>query len=159
MVDRMPLTLRESADPAVTMWRGALIGSESSGLTGGLTTAGVDLTDRAKLLAARARWKGALEARIFTPDERDSLPLHDDAVFCAAFGIKESVIKVLGGLPKGTGFQDIQLDRTDLRWGVRLCGRRAAFGDATPPGSIVCDAQQWPEMPPVAWAAATGTAA
>ncbi len=127
MVDRRSLTRRESADPALTMWRGALIGSELPSVTGGIRTAGVDLTDRAKLVAARHRWKGALEARIFSAEERDRLQLDDDAVFCAAFGIKESVIKVLGGLPRGAGFQDIRLDRTDLGWGVGLRGRAAVF--------------------------------
>ncbi len=154
MVDRRSLTRRESVDPAVTMWRGALIGSESS-VAGGITTAGVDLTDRAKLLAARDRWRGALEARVFSPEERDRLPLYDDAVFCAAFGLKESVIKVLGGLPKGANFQDILLDRTDRGWGVSLRGHLAMFGAATLSGSMVCHAIESPEMPPLAWAAAT----
>lgn len=154
MVDCRSLTRREWADPAVTMWRGDLIGSESS-VAGGITTAGVDLTDRVKLLAARDRWPGALEARIFSPEERDRLPLYDDAVFCAAFGLKESVIKVLGGLPKGAGFQDIRLDRTDRGWGVSLRGHLAVFGAATPSGSMICDALEWPDLPPVAWAAAT----
>ena len=155
MVDRLPLILRESADPALTMWRGALIGSAGSSVTGDITTAGIDLTDRAKLLAARARWKGALEARIFSPEERDGLPLHDDAVFCAAFGIKESVIKVLGGLPKGVGFSDIRVARTGVGWGVTLRERAAVSGAATPAVAMVCDAREWPEMPPLAWAAAT----
>ena len=155
MVDRVSLTPRGSADPAMTLWRGALIGSDGWSVTGGITAAGIDLTDRAKLLAARARWRGALEARIFSPEERDRLPLHDDAVFCAAFGIKESVIKVLGGLPKGTGFADIQLDRTERGWGVRFRGQQTDFGDATPSGSIVCGAGEWPDLPPLAWAAAT----
>ena len=159
MVEHRSLSRRQSVDPAVTMWRGALIGSESSA-TGGITTAGVDLTDRAKLLAARDRWQGALEARVFSPEEQDRLPLHDDAVFCAAFGLKESVIKVLGGLPKGAGFQDIRLDRTDRGWGVSLRGHLAVFGAATPSGSMVCDAREWPGLPPMAWAAATtGTGA
>ena len=153
MVDRLSLTRRESADPAVTMWRGPLTGSDLPGIAAGITTAGMDLTDRAKLLAARDRWKGALEARIFSPEERDRLPLHDDAVFCAAFGIKESVIKILGGLPRGAGFSDIQLDRTESRLG-RPAPRAAVFGDATPRGSMVCDALEWPGMPSVAWAAA-----
>ena len=52
-------------------------------------------------------------------------------------GVKESVIKVLGGLPKGAGFQDIRLDRTDRGWGVSLRGHLAVFGAATPSGSIV----------------------
>jgi phosphopantetheinyl transferase (holo-ACP synthase) len=154
MVDRRSLTRRESLDPAVTMWRGALIGSVSS-VAGGITTAGVDLTDRAKLLAARDRWQGALEARIFSPQERDGLPLYDDAVFCAAFGLKESVIKVLGGLPKGAGFHDIRLDRTGRGWRVSLRGHLAVFGAAAPSGSMVGDALEWPDLPPLAWAAAT----
>ena len=153
--DRRSLTRPESADPALTMWRGALVGSELPSVTGGIRTAGVDLTDRAKLVAARHRWKGALEARIFSAEERDRLQLDDDAVFCAAFGIKESVIKVLGGLPRGAGFQDIHLDRTDLGWGVGLRGRAAASGAATSVGPMVCDAREWPGMPPLAWAAAT----
>jgi len=114
--------------------------------------------ERHGITVEEARYPDAVRAALSGLDHEQVL--YDDAVFCAAFGLKESVIKVLGGLPKGANFQDIRLDRTDRGWGVSLRGHLAVFGAATLSGSMVCDAIESPEMPPLAWAAATtGTGA
>lgn len=122
-----------------------------------IAAAGVDLVDAAKLSAARARWSGRLEDRLFTARERAALGV-DDAVVAVAFGIKESVIKLLGGLPPGGRFHDIEVERTDTGWLVGLHGGLAS-AESTAGQTLVVGSLQPAGLPPVVWAAALESSA
>lgn len=106
---------------------------------------GIDLVDVSRLRLAVARCGAPLLARIFDPDERRACA--DGAiaaVTAGVFGVKESVIKAMGGLPAGGRLADIGVDVTlpdhlDARGGadltegghrpVRLRGALACRGD------------------------------
>jgi holo-[acyl-carrier protein] synthase len=116
-----------------------------------ITAAGLDLVDVTKLSSARTRWSGRLEARLFTARERATLA-DDDSLVNLAFGIKESVIKLLGGLPPGGGFHDIELARTDSGWHVGLHGRLAPSDRATTQ-TVIAGSVHPGGLPPLVWAA------
>jgi hypothetical protein len=140
------------ADPSVG-WSGSFDLAGWGAADGPIIAAGLDLVDVGKLSVARARWAGRLEARLFSPAERDALGA-DDALIGVAFGIKESVIKLLGGLPPGAGFHDIQLERTGSGWLVELRGG-VARSDRTATETLVAGSVHPDGLPPVVWAAAT----
>jgi phosphopantetheinyl transferase (holo-ACP synthase) len=115
-----------------------------------------------KLAEARARWSGRLEDRLFSARERSGLKRSglkwsglgaEDAGIAVAFGIKESVIKLLGGLPPGSRFHDIEVERTEEGWRVGLhaglASAEAAAGRTLVTGSLAPAG-----LPPLVWAAA-----
>lgn len=103
----------------------------------GVRASGVDLGDVARFRLAMDRCGERLIRRVFgeeppTPD--GSLPR--DALMTAAFSMKESVIKVAGGLPAGGRYTDIHIDeRTTDETGepgpsrVRLTGALGAWAE------------------------------
>lgn len=123
-----------------------------SGPPGQVRAAGVDVVDVARLGLALRRIGPALEHRICTPAELAGLDpeprarLRDLAV---VFGIKESVLKAVGGIPRGGRFVDIDTtgpgDVIELtgatgaraaELGVHLVGGASAGPDA-PDGTVV----------------------
>jgi phosphopantetheinyl transferase (holo-ACP synthase) len=87
--------------------------------------AGVDLVDEKHLEQALQRWGRQLHRRIFAASERAAGT--DPGTAAGLFGIKESVVKLAGGLPTGGRLMDIALDRSVSSGGlVRLTG---ALGD------------------------------
>jgi len=88
--------------------------------------AGVDLCDVGKLGRAVARTGGGLARRVF--DDRERGACADPTATAFLFGVKESVIKLLGGLPAGGAFRDIHVD--DCR--VTLTGRLAGCAEGHP---------------------------
>src|SRR2546423_8390633 len=96
-----------------------------------IRAAGVDLCDAGKLGRAVARTDGGLARRVFGDRERAACAGGADPTATALlFGVKESVIKLLGGLPAGPGVRDIQ--GQDSRG--TLTGGAPRRGPARPPG-------------------------
>lgn len=75
---------------------------------------GVDLVDGARLHRALGRYGERLRHRLFgAGDEID--PADADAV-AGVFGIKESVVKAMGGLPRGGRLADIRVRPDGAVW-------------------------------------------
>lgn len=92
-----------SALPArITRIASAIAGSE-------IRAGGIDLVDLARLSRAVRRSGTPLIQRVLLPAEQELVDAADGAAFGALFGIKESVIKAVGGLPRGSGFHDIEV--------------------------------------------------
>jgi holo-[acyl-carrier protein] synthase len=76
----------------------------------GVRAAGVDLLDVRRWELASQRCGEWLERRVCSPAERAALP-RDPALrlhqFGLLFSIKESVLKAIGGIPRGARFPDI----------------------------------------------------
>ncbi|MFC9694236.1 hypothetical protein ACFTSF_37170 [Kribbella sp. NPDC056951] len=127
---------------------------------GRIRGAGVDLLDHQRFALAARRTGPAWWRRIFDDNEVAA----ESAVSLAQlFGIKESVVKVVGGLPAGSRYRDIIVGRAGAdgvrpielrgglaRWsdehGVVLTGGVLPAGDALGPELDLC------------WAVATETA-
>ncbi|GAA0595554.1 hypothetical protein GCM10010394_26310 [Streptomyces crystallinus] len=92
--------------------------------------AGIDLVDLCRWDLAVARTKGELLQRVFTLAERRAAEDGADAdtphqrLLGKAFGVKEGVVKAVGGLPKGAAFKDIEVEVApgEPAWPVRLHG-------------------------------------
>jgi hypothetical protein len=96
--------------------------------------AGVDLGDVNRLHAAIDRSGPALVRRLFDADERAAVRGGDDEAGTAAlFGIKESVVKVVGGMPAGGRYRDIQIDLS----GLGGSGGLDATGQPVPTGTSI----------------------
>lgn len=98
----------------------------------GVHSGGVDLVDVDRLGLAVTRSGSPLLRRLFDADERGACA--DGARPAAAaglFGIKESVVKVLGGLPRGAGYRDMSIgvDAGGAHLPVRLSGELARWAD------------------------------
>ncbi|WP_371656306.1 MULTISPECIES: 4'-phosphopantetheinyl transferase superfamily protein [unclassified Streptomyces] len=93
-------------------------------------SAGLDLVDLCRWDLAVARTKGELLQRVFTLAERRAAESRaapgtpHERLLGQAFGVKEGVIKAVGGLPMDTGFKDIEVDAVpgQAAWPVRLHG-------------------------------------
>jgi len=122
--------------------------------------AGVDLCDAPKLARAVARTGPGLVRRVF--DEREQAACADGADPAATallFGIKESVIKLVGGLPAGGAFHDIRIGVDEPALPVTLTGGLAGWAAAHPAG-IVAGGRPLPDPGVVlCWALATEEAA
>jgi hypothetical protein len=119
-----------------------------------VAAAGVDLCDARKLGRAVAR-TGGLVTRVFDDGERAACAGGADPVTTALlFGVKESVVKLVGGLPAGAAYRDIHLgDRVSLTGG--LAGWAAAH-----PVEILTGCRPLPDLDAVlCWALATREAA
>jgi phosphopantetheinyl transferase (holo-ACP synthase) len=94
-------------------------------LAAGVVAAGVDLVDRDRLARAVRRTGDPFIRRVLTDDEHDRFQ-DDPAGFATVFGIKESVVKMLRGLPTGMTLRHIALrgppDRPGAPIEVRLTG-------------------------------------
>lgn len=92
--------------------------------------AGIDLVDLCRWDLAVARTKGELLQRVFTPAERRTAEDRADAdtpyerLLGQAFGVKEGVIKAVGGLPMDTAFKEIEVQVApgEPVWPIRLHG-------------------------------------
>ncbi|MGW1052741.1 4'-phosphopantetheinyl transferase superfamily protein [Streptomyces sp. NPDC002521] len=103
-------------------------------------SAGVDLVDLCRWDLAVARTQGELLRRIFDPSEREAAERAADGtrtperILGQAFGVKEGVVKALGGLPPGARFTDIRVGITadepePAGWPVRLHGTPADWAE------------------------------
>lgn len=73
--------------------------------------AGLDVVDVDRLALAVRRSGPRLLDRLFDDRERAACADGQQAVVMAGlFGIKESVVKVLGGLPRGARYRDVSID-------------------------------------------------
>ncbi|GAA2828471.1 hypothetical protein [Kribbella solani] len=92
---------------------------------GRLLGAGVDLLDQQRFALAARRVGPAWPHRIFDETERAAEP----AELARLFGIKECVIKIVGGLPVGAGYRDIVVATTggDGARPIRLRGELARW--------------------------------
>jgi phosphopantetheinyl transferase (holo-ACP synthase) len=94
-------------------------------LAAGVVAAGVDLVDRDRLARAVRRTGDPFVRRVLTDDEHDFVQ-NDPAGFATVFGIKESVVKMLRGLPAGMTLRHIALrgppDRPGAPIEIRLTG-------------------------------------
>lgn len=73
--------------------------------------AGLDVVDVDRLALAVRRSGPRLLDRLF--DDRERAACADGqhaAIMAGLFGIKESVVKVLGGLPRGASYRDVSID-------------------------------------------------
>ena len=72
---------------------------------------GVDLVDLARVELALRRCGKAFERRVADEQEHEAAMRASDrvAAFASLFSVKESVVKVAGGLPKGASYQDISV--------------------------------------------------
>jgi phosphopantetheinyl transferase (holo-ACP synthase) len=119
--------------------------------------AGVDLCDAGRLGLAVARTGPALARRVFDDRERAACTGGaDPAKTALLFGVKESVIKLVGGLPSGAALRDIRIgvdDSGDLP--VTLSGGLAGWA-AAHPVEIVAGGLPLPDLGVVlCWALAT----
>ena len=122
----------------------------------GVHSGGVDLVDVDRLGLAVIRSGPPLLRRLFDADERGACA--DGAQPAAAaglFGIKESVVKVVGGLPRGASYRDVSIGvGTDgAHLPVRLSGELARWADAHRVEVIAGSAPR-PNGVVVAWALA-----
>ncbi|WP_043262976.1 4'-phosphopantetheinyl transferase superfamily protein [Streptomyces sp. CT34] len=78
-------------------------------------SAGVDLVDLRRWELAVARTRGQLLRRVFDASEREAAERAADGTWTPerilghAFGVKEGVVKALGGLPPGARLCDIRV--------------------------------------------------
>lgn len=106
---RLSRDLRGYRDGAAT-----IISVEGAGERG-IHSAGVDLADVDRFQRAVDRSDGRLLRRVFDDSELDSAATavaDRGALFTGLFSMKESVVKVLGGLPPGGRYRDISLGDT-----------------------------------------------
>jgi phosphopantetheine--protein transferase-like protein len=99
--------------------------------------AGVDLVDIDRLALAIERSGDRLVRRLFDADERDACAAGEDRQATAGlFGIKEAVVKVVGGLSDGARYADISIGATgngidNPAWhSVELRGELARWAEA-----------------------------
>jgi phosphopantetheinyl transferase (holo-ACP synthase) len=120
-----------------------------------VSAAGVDLCDAGKLGRAVARTGAGLAERVFDERERAACAGGADlAATALLFGVKESVIKLVGGLPSGAAFRDIRIGDS-WRLPVTLTGGLAGWA-ATHPVEIVAGGRPLPDLDVVlCWALAT----
>lgn len=89
----------------------AVIGLDRAPRHTGIASAGIDLVDTRRFALAVSRSGPGFVRRLFGPAERAALPSGSTAGgaehLAAAFGLKESVVKLIGGLPPGASFSDI----------------------------------------------------
>jgi hypothetical protein len=133
---------------------------------GSIRAAGVDLCDAERLRLAVERTGPALAGRVFTAEERSACADGADPTATAIlFGIKESVIKLVGGLPPGTGFRDIQIgvgagtggsagEGLDGPLPVRLGGGLAGLAGPHPAGIVAAGAPLGAHPIALCWAVA-----
>ncbi|MFB6723857.1 4'-phosphopantetheinyl transferase superfamily protein [Kribbella sp. NPDC056345] len=98
---------------------------------GRLRGAGVDLLDQQRFALAARRTGPAWLRRIFDTTEWDAEQLPGTAELtrlARLFGIKECVVKVVGGLPAGACYRDIIVGRADID-GVRPIGLRGELAN------------------------------
>jgi holo-[acyl-carrier protein] synthase len=106
---------------------------------GGIHSGGLDLVDIDRLGRAVDRCGPPFLRRLFDADEREACGGGADPVATAAlFGIKESVVKILGGLPPGTGYRDFSIDvgSREAYLPVRFRGELARWTEAHGVGVI-----------------------
>lgn len=133
----------------------------ASGVT--VRSAGVDLADERRLGLALVRRGPDIVRRIFTGSERAAVctdPQARLAELTAMFGVKESVVKILGGLPPGSRYQDIVVEplSADHLSCVHLGGVLADWAERRDV-TLVAAAVPVADRLTLAWAAAlTGTA-
>jgi holo-[acyl-carrier protein] synthase len=79
----------------------------------GIHSAGVDLVEVARIRRAVLRSGEAFVRRVFGERERATVSRDPDrriAELAALFGVKESVVKAMGGMPPGGNYADICVD-------------------------------------------------
>lgn len=76
-----------------------------------IISGGVDVTDTARLAASWRRVGPMFLDRIATPTERREVKMAPDPsdALAVLFGVKEAVIKAVGGMPSGGRFTDIEV--------------------------------------------------
>jgi len=124
--------------------------------------AGLDLVDVERLGLALRRTRGGLERRVFTGEERDDAAEHPagrHAGLAALFGVKESTVKLLGGLPPGGRFSDIHVGAAgrDGRRPVHVGGTLAEQCAWTRDTTLVAGTRTTSERVALAWAVALET--
>lgn len=140
---------------------------------GQLWGAGVDVVDHDRFALAIRRTGPAFVRRVFDDSERSGTDWSADGDELTRlgrlFGIKESVVKIAGGLPAGAGYRSIVVGEADddgvrtielgdalARWarreqvklvgGVRPAGRVLPAGDPSMPHLDLCwAAAMWAE--------------
>jgi phosphopantetheinyl transferase (holo-ACP synthase) len=127
-----------------------------------IRAAGVDLCDVDRLRLAVDRTGPALARRVFTAEERGACADGSDPTAAAIlFGIKESVIKLVGGLQPGTGFRDIRIgvgtgpDPSAGRMPVELAGGLAEVAGPLGVGIVAGGAPHDTNRIALCWAIAT----
>ena len=133
-----------------------------------LHSAGVDLVDLGRWERAMRRCGDALARRYFTPQERrtaheraDDGGCSPDEVLGHLFGVKESVVKAMGGLPPGARLADICVgmpggDGDREPWTVHLSGPLVRWAEAEWVGvvDVVGASARLGDGMALAWAAA-----
>lgn len=124
-------------------------------------SAGVDLVDVQRLGRAVDTCGPALMHRLFDADERAACADGaEETATAVLFGIKESVIKVIGGMPPGGRFRDIRIGLgaqgpdQDARLLVRLEGELARWSGRDD-GALVAGSLPYADDLVVSWALAT----
>lgn len=123
--------------------------------------AGIDLVDVDRLGLAMRRSGPRLLHRLFDERERMACAEGSDPVGMAhLFGIKESVVKVIGGLPRGASYRDVVIDVDGPdgtgSFPVRLAGPLADWRSAHPTGAITGGGTATDHGIVVSWALALG---
>jgi holo-[acyl-carrier protein] synthase len=120
-------------------WQLALGGGGSGGTitlvecaAAGVHSAGVDLVDVARIRRAVIRSGEPFVRRVFGERERAAVSRDPDrriAELAALFGVKESVVKAMGGMPLGGNYADICVEAAagGSAWTVRLSGELARW--------------------------------
>src|SRR5436190_5549674 len=94
---------------------GGLIGLSGGAAGGspGVRAAGVDLVDVARFRRAVERSGEPFVRRVFAEQERAAVSTDADrrvVELAAMFGVKESVVKAIGGMPLGGSYADIRVE-------------------------------------------------
>lgn len=116
-------------------WRGLLPVEFDDAATHEVHSIGVDLVDAGHLAAVVERSGQRFHARVLSAQERARPgldPVGDVSGLGTYFGMKESVVKALGGLPRGGAYTDITIGVPEGSRGHRpvlLTGRIGAYQD------------------------------
>ncbi|MFG2142995.1 4'-phosphopantetheinyl transferase superfamily protein [Streptomyces sp. NPDC048696] len=125
-------------------------------------SAGIDLVDLCRWDLAVARTKGELLQRVFSEAERTAArhtaadgATSPERTLGRAFGVKEGVVKAVGGLPPGACLKDIQVEIApgEQPWPVRLHGELGHWA-ARHDVEMVGGAHELGDDMAAAWAAA-----
>ena len=112
----------------------SLLGGSAAGPPPTVCSAGVDLVDVARFRRAVDRSGEPLVRRVFTEPERAAVSTDPDrrvVELAALFGVKESVVKAIGGMPRGGRYSDIQVEvgAGGSPQAVRLAGQLARWAN------------------------------
>jgi holo-[acyl-carrier protein] synthase len=114
-------------------WQLSLDAAASGGLirlpggSRGVQSAGVDLVDVARFRRAVERSGEPFVRRVFAEQERAAVSTDADrrvVELAALFGVKESVVKAIGGMPRGGSYADIRVEAgaAGSRRAIQLAG-------------------------------------